>query len=212
MAPLTSKSTVLLLPILRPALAHPPPPSLAQSFPGISIGPGTGSATATSGSFTPTAPGYYFWTATYHPAGAANGNTISTTCGDTGETLLVSSIPKITAFSFTNSPTNNDPTLGTGTVTYSFTIHNFGTSAVTLSGSLTVDGTASTTCGTLTPSLTGYSIAAGPGATFSMTCTYSGTSGQTVSATIMANFTDQNNVTGAVSGSPKTYTFTIQKL
>ncbi len=185
--------------------------SLAQSFPGISIGPGTGSATATSGSFTPTAPGYYFWTATYHPAGVANGNTISTTCGDTGETLLVSSIPKITAFSFTNSPTNNDPTLGTGTVTYSFTIHNFGTSAVTLSGSLTVDGTASTTCGTLTPSLTGYSLAAGTGATFSMTCTYSGTSGQTVSATIMANFTDQNNVTGAVSGSPTTYTFTIQK-
>src|SRR2546428_616027 len=110
--------------------------SLAQSFPGISIGPGTGSATATSGSFTPTAPGYYFWTATYHPAGVANGNTISTTCGDNGENLLFSSIPKITAFSFTNSPTNNDHTLGTGTVVYSFTIHNYGTNAVTLSGSL----------------------------------------------------------------------------
>ncbi len=180
------------------------------SFLGVAIGPGPSPQTATSGSFMPSAPGYYFWTATYNPAGVANGSTKSTTCGDTGETLLVSSIPKITAFSFTNTPDNNDPTRGSGTVTYSFTIHNYGTSTVTLSGALTVDGTALTTCGTLTPSLSGYSLAASADATFSLTCTYSGMSGQTVSATINANFTDQNNVTGAVSGSPTTYTFTIQ--
>ena len=186
--------------------------TLVQSFIGVSIGPTAGSATATSGSFMPSAPGYYFWTATYNPAGVANGSTKSTTCGDTGETLLVSSIPKITAFSFTNTPDNNDPTRASGTVTYSFTIHNYGTSTVTLSGALTVDGTALTTCGTLTPSLSGYSLAASADATFSLTCTYSGMSGQTVSASINANFTDQNNVTGAVSGSPTTYIFTIQKL
>ena len=183
---------------------------LAQSFTGVSIGPGTGMATATSGSFTPSAPGYYFWTATYHPAGVANGSTKSTTCGDTGETLLVSSIPKITAFSFTNTPDNNDPTRGTGTVTYSVTIHNYGTSAVTLSGMLTVDGTASVTCPSGNPKTLSGSLPAGQDATFSLTCTYIGTSGQTVSATINAMFTDQNNVTGAVSGSPTTYTFTIQ--
>src|SRR3989454_176276 len=183
--------------------------NLAQSFLGVVIGPGLSPQTATSGSFTPSAPGYYFWIATYHPAGAANGNTVSTTCGDTGETLLVSSIPKITAFGFTNTPTSGDPTLGSGTITYSFTIHNYGSSAVTLSGSLIVSGTASTTCGVLTPSLSG-SLAAGADATFNMSCTYSGTSGQTVQATITAMYTDLNSVTASVSGSPTTYIFTIQ--
>ena len=182
----------------------------AASFLGVPVGPGPSPQTATSGSFTPSAPGYYFWTATYHPAGVANGSTKSTTCGDTGETLLVSSIPKITAFSFTNTPDNNDPTRGTGTVTYSVTIHNYGTSAVTLSGMLTVDGTASVTCPSGNPKTLSGSLPAGQDATFSLTCTYIGTSGQTVSATINAMFTDQNNVTGAVSGSPTTHTFTIQ--
>src|SRR2546422_770127 len=182
----------------------------AASFLGVPVGPGPSPQTATSGSFTPSAPGYYFWTATYHPAAVANGSTKSTTCGDTGETLLVSSIPKITAFSFTNTPDNNDPTRGTGTVTYSVTIHNYGTSAVTLSGMLTVDGTASVTCPSGNPKTLSGSLPAGQDATFSLTCTYIGTSGQTVSATINAMFTDQNNVTGAVSGSPTTYTFTIQ--
>jgi len=183
--------------------------NLAQSFLGVVIGPGLSPQSATSSAFTPSSPGYYFWIATYHPAGAANGNTVSTTCGDTGETLLVSSIPKITAFGFTNTPTSGDPTLGSGTITYSFTIHNYGSSAVTLSGSLIVSGTASTTCGVLTPSLSG-SLAAGADATFNMSCTYSGTSGQTVQATITAMYTDLNSVTASVSGSPTTYIFTIQ--
>src|SRR5438128_4756303 len=182
--------------------------TVATTFSGIAIsGPGTGAMA--SATFTPSVAGYYFWIATYHPAGAANGNTVSTTCGDTGETLLVSSIPKITAFGFTNTPTSGDPTLGSGTITYSFTIHNYGSSAVTLSGSLIVSGTASTTCGVLTPSLSG-SLAAGADATFNMSCTYSGTSGQTVQATITAMYTDLNSVTASVSGSPTTYIFTIQ--
>jgi len=105
----------------------------------------------TSGSFTPSAPGYYEWIAKNNPTGAANGNSVSTLCGDTGETLLVFSIPKITAFDFTNAPTNNDPTLGSGTVVYTFTIHNYGTSAVTLGGSLTVSGTAPPSAWAATP-------------------------------------------------------------
>jgi len=186
--------------------------TLAGSFSGVPIsGPGTG-ATATSGPFTPSSLGYYFWIATYNPASVANGDIVSTTCGDGGETLVVSSIPKITGFGFTNSPTNNDPTLGSGTVTYAWTIHNYGTAAVMLSGSLTVSGTASVTCtGGNTLTLTG-SLAAGGDATFSLSCSYSGNSGQTVSATITAMFTDMNSLTGAVSGSPTTYTFTIQRL
>jgi len=185
--------------------------TIAATISGVAIsGPGTG-ATA-SASFTPSATGYYFWIASYNPAGAANGNSATTLCGDGGETLVVSSIPKITGFGFTNSPTNNDPTLGSGTVTYTWTIHNYGTAAVTLSGSLTVSGTASVTCtGGNTLTLTG-SLAAGGDATFSLSCSYTGNSGQTVSATITAMFTDTNSLTGAVSGSPTTYTFTIQKL
>ncbi len=184
--------------------------TLANSFTGVSIGPGVSPQSATSGSFTPSASGFYFWTATYHPAGVANGNTVSTTCGDTGETLQVLSIPKITAFGFTNTPTSNDPTLGSGTVAYSFTIHNYGASAVTLSGSLAVSGTATVTCtGGNTLTLSG-SLGAGADATFSLTCMYSGASGTNVQATINANFTDLNGVTGAVSGSPTTYIFTIK--
>jgi len=184
--------------------------ALAKSFTSVSIGPLAGSASATSGSFTPAATGFYFWTATYHPATAANGNSVSTTCGDNGETLQVVSIPKITGFSFTNTPTSNNPTLGSGTVNYTLTIHNFGATAVTLSGSLAVSGTATITCtGGNTLTLSG-SLAAGADATFTLSCAYSGTSGQNVQATVNANFTDVNNVTGAVSGSPTTYIFTIQ--
>ncbi|OLD11497.1 MAG: hypothetical protein AUI93_04455 [Crenarchaeota archaeon 13_1_40CM_3_52_10] len=185
----------------------------AGSFPGVTIGPGVSPQSATSGSFTPSATGFYFWIATYNPAGAANGNMVSSTCGATGETLQVVSIPKITAFGFTNTPTGNDPTLGSGTVVYSFTIHNYGATgtSVTLSGSLAVSGTANTiSCATGNPLTLSGSLAGGADAMFSLTCTYSGISGQNVQATINANFTDLNGVTGAVSGSPTTYIFTIQ--
>jgi len=187
--------------------------SLAGSFLGVKIGPGVTPQSATSGLFTPSATGFYFWTATYNPATPRNGNTAFTTCGDGGELLVVASIPKITAFGFTNTPDNGDPTLGSGTVVYSVTIHSYDTLDVMLSGSLTVSGTANTimcTGGNMLP--LSASLPAGMDATFSLTCTYSGTSGQTVSATISAMFTDTNGVTGAVSGSPTTYTFTIQKL
>ena len=177
----------------------------------VTIGPGPSPQSATSGTFTPSATGYYGWTATYNPAGPRNGNTVSTSCGDANETLLVLSIPKITAFDFTNTPDNNDPTLGSGTVMYTFKIHNYG-AAVTLSGSLAISGSASVTCtGGNTLPLSG-SLAADTDATFSLTCTYSGTSGQTVSATINAMFTDINAATHPVSGSPTTYTFTIQTI
>ena len=177
----------------------------------VTIGPGPSPQSATSGAFTPSATGYYGWTATYNPFNPRNGNTVSTSCGDANETLLVLSIPKLTAFDFTNTPTNDDPTLGNGTVTYTFKIHNYGAS-VTLSGSLAISGTASVTCtGGNTLPLSG-SLAAGADATFSLTCTYSGTSGQTVSATINAMFTDMNAATHPVSGSPTTYTFTIQTI
>ena len=169
----------------------------------------------TSAPFTPTAPGTYYWIAAYAPTGAINGPPASTTCGDANELLVVFGIPKITAFDFTNMPTNNDPTLGSGSVTYSFTIRNYGASAVTLSGSLTVfSGTASVMCtGGNTLVLSG-SLAAfgssGDSTTFSMTCSYSGTSGQTVSASIDAMFAVGGGVAHEVSGSPATYTFTIQ--
>ncbi len=181
-----------------------------------SIGPATGSASVTSDPFTPSAPGFYAWIATYNPTAPVNGNIKSTTCGETTEILLVHGIPKITAFDFTNTPTNNDPTLGSGSVTYSFTIRNYGASAVTLSGSLTVSPASLATCtGGNTLALSG-SLAAfgssGDSATFMLSCTYSGNSGDTVSATIDAMFAVGGGVAHEVSGSPATYTFTIQKI
>jgi len=176
----------------------------------VKIGPGPTPQSATSDPFTPSATGNYAWIATYNPTGVRNGNPVSTKCGDGGELLVVASIPKITAFGFTNTPTNDDPTLGSGTVAYSVTIHNYDTLAVTLNGTLTVSGP-SVTCTPSNPLPLVGSVAAGADAMFSLSCTYSGTSGQTVSATISATFTDPNGVTGAVSGSPTTYTFTIQQ-
>ncbi len=180
-----------------------------------SIGPATGSASVTSDPFTPSSPGNYAWIATYNPTGVANGPTNSTRCGDSGEILVVFGIPKITAFDFTNTPTHNDPTLGSGSVTYSFTIHNYGASAVTLSGSFTVLGP-SVTCTpssplTLSGSLTAFG-SSGDSLAFSTVCSYSGTTGQQVSATIDAMFTVAGGVAHEVSGSPATYTFTIEQV
>jgi len=191
--------------------------TLAGSFLGVKIGPGVTPQSATSGLFTPSATGFYFWTATYNPATPRNGNTAFTTCGDGGELLVVASIPKITAFGFTNTPTGNDPTLGSGTVTYTVTIHNYGASgtSVTLSGSLTVSVTsvtASVSCmGGNSATISGP-LAGGASEQFSLTCTYSGNSGDEVKATVSAMFTDSNGLIGTVSGSPTTYIFTIQKL
>src|SRR3989454_8500997 len=53
------------------------------------IGPGTQPQSVTSDPFTPTLPGYYGWIATYNPTSLVNGNIVSTTCGDAGETLVV---------------------------------------------------------------------------------------------------------------------------
>src|SRR2546425_2556259 len=177
---------------------------------------GSSPLSVTSAPFTPTAPGTYYWIAAYAPNGAINGPSTSTTCGDSNEILVVFGIPKITAFDFTNSPTNNDPTLGSGTVTYSFTIRNYGASAVTLSGTLAVsspNGATVTCTGSNSQALSGSLAAFGsPGdsATFSMTCTYSGTSGQQVSVSIDAMFAVGGGVAHEVSGSPATYTFTIE--
>src|SRR2546427_2011692 len=177
---------------------------------------GSSPLSVTSAPFTPTAAGTYYWIPAYAPKSGINGQSILTTCGDSNEILVVFGIPKITAFDFTNSPTNNDPTLGSGTVTYSFNIRNYGASAVTLSGTLAVsspNGATVTCTGGNSQALSGSLAAFGsPGdsATFSMTCTYSGTSGQQVSVSIDAMFAVGGGVAHEVSGSPATYTFTIE--
>ena len=177
---------------------------------------GSSPQSVTSTAFTPTAPGTYYWKAAYGPTGAINGPSALSTCGDSNEIVVVSGIPKITAFGYTNSPTNNDPTLGSGTVTYSFTIHNYGASPVTVSGSLTSTGsTASVTaCTGNGLAFSGVSLAAfgsaGDSATFTVTCSYSG-AGLTVQANLTATFTVPPNATPhPVSGSPATISFTVQ--
>ena len=186
--------------------------NLVATIPNVPIS-GSGTGATASGTFKPPATGYYFWIAVYSPTGPANGPTATTKCGDGGETLVVSSIPKITGFGFTNTPTNNDPTLGSGAVSYTFSIHNYGTQSVTLTGSVSFAGSTASVTGCAGNGLSFATVPIGSGAdaTFTVTCSYSGNSGQTVSATINASFTDQNGFTGPVSGSPTTYTFTVQK-
>jgi len=182
------------------------------SFPGNVIGPGPSPQSVTSPSFTPPATGTYRWVAVYNPAGTANGNTATGICGDSTETAVVLTIPKITGFGFTNTPTNNDPTLGSGTVTYTFTVHNFGTSPVSLTGTLVVSGSATVSCtGGNTLNISGSVAGGSDSAPITLTCTYSGSSNQNVMAVLNVSFIDANNDTGAVSGSPTTYIFTIQQ-
>ena len=166
---------------------------------------GNGQYTSTP-AFKPAKTGTYYWVAAY--SGDSNNEAITAACGDSGETLNVQSIPKITAFGYTNTPTNNDPTTGNGTVVYTFIIHNYGSSSVTLSGSLVVSGAVTGTCTLpLTGTVAGGSDYTG---TSSLTCSYSGNSGDTVTATLSPSYTDINGAPGAVSGSTATITFTIE--
>jgi len=52
-------------------------------------GDGQYSSNLLGASFTPNAPGYYYWTADY--SGDSNNNAYSTPCGASGETLVVTS-------------------------------------------------------------------------------------------------------------------------
>src|SRR2546425_232889 len=177
---------------------------------------GSSPLSVTSAPFTPTAPGTYYWIAAYAPASSRNGTPASTTCGDSNEILVVIGSSITTRVSLTPITINNDPTLGSGTATYSFTIRNYGASVDTLSGTLAVsspNGATVTCTGSNSQALSGSLAAFGsPGdsATFSMTCTYSGTSGQQVSVSIDAMFAVGGGVAHEVSGSPATYTFTIE--
>lgn len=173
------------------------------------------SATATSAAQAPVLPGFYCWSAVYVPA-TGSSFTGSQSTVTTNECFHVSqSIPKISAFGYANTPTNNDPTTGSGTVLYAVNITNYAKTPITLYGNLTVSGqgTASVTCtGGNILQLSG-SVAAGASQTFSLSCNYSDTGdGDTVTAVLKAWFTDISVSTQTpVSGSPATSIFTIQK-
>src|SRR3989442_5482971 len=132
----------------------------AASFLGVPVGPGPSPQTATSGSFTPSAPGYYFWTATYNPATPTNGNTISTPCGDANETLLViattiSTTVSSSTITFDRSLTDTaTTTLNPSTATVLGTVDFFVYGPVSSS---------TPTCSVLAQSVTGVSIGPGTG-------------------------------------------------
>src|SRR2546428_162436 len=108
------------------------------------IGPGVTPQSVASDSFTPTAAGYYAWIATYTPVGAANGPTVSTSCADGGEILLV---------------------VGAGITT------TVSPSPIALGGSATDTATVTLTPGTATVSGTVDFFVYGPVATNTATCT-----------------------------------------
>lgn len=165
--------------------------------------------------FKPSSIGTYYWNATY--TGDSKNSPALGVCGASGETTVVSSIPKITFFGYTNSPQNEDPTLGNGTAVYTFNITNFGTEAVNLSGSvsLVVSGDALVTVNCSTLQSSGLSaqgtLAAGQTATYSESCSYAGSSGGVVSASLTATFKDVNGVSGLqISGAPAKIDFTVE--
>src|SRR5438128_2276959 len=79
----------------------------------------------TSSGFTPTALGTYHWIATY--TGDANNDAVTTSCGDTGETLMV------------NSKAN--PSITTSLSTSSIFVGGGATDSATLSGGVSPVGT-----------------------------------------------------------------------
>jgi len=86
----------------------------------------------TSGTFTPTAPGKYYWVASYSGDDSPATDAATTACGDTGETSTVANAPSTTTTAQRWIPQD------TATVTPSGTA---GTVSFTLYDNLTCDGT-----------------------------------------------------------------------
>jgi uncharacterized protein (DUF2141 family) len=132
-----------------------------------------GNGMYTSGPFTPTQVGYYFWTASY--SGDANNTANTTACGASGETVTVSpATPSITTFVspstivLSSSPTpsaEDTATISggyqpTGTITfhvyYSASAVADCTDLVFTSAPVTVVGNGDYTSGPFTPTQVGY--------------------------------------------------------
>lgn len=179
--------------------------SLVYASPPVTV---NGNGVYNSGTYTPTKTGTLYWTSQY--SGDPGNNPSSSACAAAGSTQTVSSIPGITKFAYTDSYTGSDPTKGTGTVVFTLAIKNYGTASVTLGGSLAVTSAATVACtGGNTLGLFG-TLAAGASSTFTLSCTYSGVTGQAVTGTASATFTDINSLQGTVSGSPATVAYTIE--
>src|SRR5712692_4033305 len=208
--------------------------ALAGSFLGVPIsGPGTG-ATATSGSFTPSSPGYYFWTATYNPASVANGDTKSTSCGDMGETLTVvsshitTSASNPVALGSTSSDTatvtltpNSQPVLGTVDFTvYGPVATNTATCttiAATISGvAISGPGTGATATASFTATAAGYYFwiakynptAAANGNSVSTTCGDTGETTIVVASSIVTSVSPSTITFGGSASDTATVTLT----
>src|SRR3989441_8179005 len=90
---------------------------------------GSSPLSVTSAPFTPTAPGTYYWIASYAPASSRNGTPASTTCGEAGEILVVigssittsvSPTPITLGGSATDTATVTVTSVGTGVCTGAF--------------------------------------------------------------------------------------------
>jgi hypothetical protein len=91
--------------------------------------PVAGAGSYTSGSFAPTAPGTYRWTASY--SGDANNSPGTTACNDPAETVVVTAAP---AASITVAKTANPASLPApgGTFTFGVVVTNTGATPVTI--------------------------------------------------------------------------------
>lgn len=170
--------------------------------------PVTGDGSYKSPSFTTTSTGSFYWVASY--SGDTNNNPVASQCGVLAAIVVVTSIPGVVGLSYTTFPIKSDPTLGNDSITFSFTVKNFGTSSVNIAGSFVVASTGSAVCtggNTLSISTT---VGQGASAKFTLTCSFAGTTGESITGSLNVTFTDSSGNQEAVSGSPAAVSYTIE--
>ncbi len=125
----------------------------------------SGNGQYTSDTFTPSAPGTYYWIASY--GGDANNGTSSTKCGDTGETLTVNKVsptistqattPVTIGGSATDTATLSGGSSPTGSITFSVYGPNssMNCSPLVYTSTATVNGNGQYSSGTFTPAAAG---------------------------------------------------------
>jgi hypothetical protein len=133
-----------------------------------------GNGSYNSGSFTPTAVGTYYWTASY--SGDANNVSASTSCGDAGEASVVNKAPSsiATAQSLRPQDTATISASAGGTPTGSVTFSLFGPNDSTCSGSAVFTQTVSLSSGSAATSNSTFSVSSANADTYNWLVVYSG--------------------------------------
>ncbi|MDX6411324.1 MAG: hypothetical protein QOE91_840, partial [Gaiellaceae bacterium] len=141
---------------------------------GLSPVPVNGNGDYNSGNFTPTAAGTYYWIAVY--SGDSFNAATSTSCGDAGETSVVSKARASIATAQTLTPQDSATVSATegGPPTGSVTFSLFGPNDSSCSGTAVFTQTVSLSGGSAATSNTTFSVSAAAADTYNWLVVYSG--------------------------------------